>query len=629
MHKLGLIVPDEDQIQVIRYSYRDEILDGSLMIELMPAEVDELQNLAVKMEREGCQAIITRGRSHELISSAVSVPVIKITFTVNDIILAMEKAQNLGQRVSLILGFANCPELEEICSSLKYNCELFRYHEDGEELEAVRRLDGSSVCIGGYYACKEAERLGLPFVKIETGLYTFAKTIADTRQMLDKSAGESSRNRLYSAILHTINEAVVSFDKNGCIALWNSKAEKLLGVSAAECIGRACKDVLPTFYPSYRQFLEQNIGSKKLILSNRGQRFSVQYQRLAEEGKCVPILCTFQTAAEIEAQEKHIRMDLHKKGLVAKFKFDDIVSVDARFGSVLEQAKKMAKTDGSVLIIGESGTGKEVIAQSLHNASRRADAPFVAVNCGAISETLLESELFGYEEGAFTGAKKGGKEGLFETAHGGTIFFDEINSMPTLLQSKLLRALQEKEIMRVGGSNVIPVDVRVIAAASEALYDQLQKGFFRKDLLYRLSTFELFLPPLRERPEDVLPLFRHFLEETGRDVRPLKKNEEKVLLSYEWPGNARELRNAAERFALDPSVENIGCLLHRRTERPLLTPERPDALYASIDLREITRSVERSVIQMLLERGYSKSEVADMLGISRASLYNYINVKNS
>lgn len=630
MHKLGMIVPDEDSVKVIRRAYKDEILNGSLVVELMSSDLNEMRMQAVEMEASGCQAIITRGRSHELLVPAVSIPVMKITFTVNDIIQAIAKAQALGGKVALILSYENCPELEGVLDSLKYPCSLSRYHEDHEELEAVRALDVSSVCIGGYYAGMEANRLGIPFVKIEMGVYTVAEMIADTQQMLNKAAEERERNRLYSTILHTINEAVASFDEAGQIVLWNSKAEKLLGVQAADCVGRLCREGAPVLYPSYRKFLSQGAPVWKFILNSRGQHFSVQYQRLSGGEGRTPVLCTFQTIEEIEAQEKSVRMDLHKSGLVAKTRFGDIVRRDPNFTAVLDRARKIAATDGSVLIIGESGTGKEVVAQSIHNASERADGPFVAVNCGAISESLLESELFGYAEGAFTGAKKGGKEGLFEMAHGGTIFFDEINSMPVLLQSKLLRVLQEKEIMRVGGSSVIPVNVRVIAAANEDLYEQMQEQRFRKDLLYRLSTFELVLPPLRERPEDILPLFRQFLKETGRadGIRPLKKNEERALVEYDWPGNARELRNLAERFSLEPSVEDICALIRRRDSRPkLLEPERPKPLPASIDLKEITRSVEQSVIQMLLDRGYSKSAVADMLGISRASLYHYINVK--
>lgn len=632
MHKIGIIVPDEDSVKIIRRSYKDEILNGSLVVELMSSDLNEMRTQAVEMEHSGCQAIITRGRSHELLVPAVSIPVMKITFTVNDIIQAIAKAQVMGEKVALILSHENCPELEGVLDSLKYPCSLCRYHEDREELEAVRALDVHSVCIGGYYACMEANRLGIAFVKIEIGVYTVAEMIADTQQMLDKAAEERERNHLYSTILHTINEAVASFDENGRIMLWNSKAEKLLGIQAADGVGRPCREGAPVLYPSYRKFLSQGVPGWKFILNSQGQRFSVQYQRLSGGGDRAPVLCTFQTIEEIEAQEKSVRMDLHKSGLVAKTRFEDIVHQDHGFTAVLERAQKIAATDGSVLIIGESGTGKEVVAQSIHNASGRAGGPFVAVNCGAISESLLESELFGYEEGAFTGAKKGGKEGLFEMAHGGTIFFDEINSMPVLLQSKLLRVLQEKEIMRVGGNSVIPVDARVIAAANEDLYEQMQEQKFRKDLLYRLSTFELLLPPLRERPADILPLFRQFLKETGRvgTLRPLKKSEERSLMEYDWPGNARELRNLAERFSLEPSVENIWTLLRRRDSLPkLLEMECPRPLPASIDLKEIIRSVEQSIIQMLLNRGYSKSAVADMLGISRASLYHHIYVNKN
>ena len=632
MYKIGLIVPDENSVKMIRRTYRKEVLDGSIIVELMSPNLDEMRMQAIGMEKAGCQALITRGRSYDIITPAVSMLVLKITFTVNDIIRALSKAESLNKKIALVLSYSNCPELEEIIDGIRYPFALYRYHEDEQELEIVRSLESDVVCIGGYYACKEADSLGLAFVKIETGPSTFSKMIADAQQILDKSAREINNNRLYSAILRTIREGVISFDERGRIMTWNEKAEKYMEISAGESVGKLCEHVVPEFSASYRRFMSQTSPTRELIVRIRGEQFSVRFQRLTEGPDRVPVLCTFQTIEEIADQEKSVRIDLHKKGLVAKFHFDDVIKKDEKFIRVIAQAQKIAGTEGSVLIIGESGTGKEVIAQSIHNASSRAAGPFVAINCGAISESLLESELFGYEEGSFTGARRGGKEGLFEIAHGGTIFLDEINSMPTLMQSKLLRVLQEKEVMRVGGSNVIPVNVRVIAAANEKLYEQIKNQSFRKDLLFRLSTFELVLPPLRERPGDVLALFAQFVKEAGSQgqIRALTKAEEQSLLEYDWPGNARELRNLAERFALDSSVEDVRSLLRRGSDcAPFLEPKIPGVLPASIDLREITRSVEQSVIRMLLERGYSKSDVADMLGISRTSLYHYINAKKS
>ncbi len=236
-------------------------------------------------------------------------------------------------------------------------------------------------------------------------------------------------------------------------------------------------------------------------------------------------------------------------GHLAKYRFADICGNSPRLRRTVELARKMARTDSSVLITGESGTGKELFAHAIHNSSPRAEAPFVAINCAALPDTLLESELFGYEEGAFTGAKKGGKIGLFELANGGCIFLDEVEGMAPSTQLKLLRVIQEREMIRVGGEQVIPIDVRIISASNEDLLSLIQAGKFRRDLYYRLGTLPLDLPPLRQRREDILPLMETFKSALGLDFR-LTEEAKNCLLRYSWPGNIRELHNC---------VEYLGC----------------------------------------------------------------------
>ncbi|TYP51326.1 sigma 54-interacting transcriptional regulator [Thermosediminibacter litoriperuensis] len=242
---------------------------------------------------------------------------------------------------------------------------------------------------------------------------------------------------------------------------------------------------------------------------------------------------------------------MRKDGLTAVYEFEDIVGESRAIKKAKETAKKIASCDSTVLIYGESGTGKELFAQAIHNASRRRDGPFVPVNFAALPSNLLESELFGYEEGAFTGAKKGGKPGLFEKAGGGTIFLDEIGDAPPDFQVRLLRVLQDKRIIRVGGLKVIPVDVRVIAATNKDLWKKVKEGSFRQDLYYRLSVLPLLIPPLRERKEDILILLGFYLKRyTGARITNVydffEEDTLDYLLSYGWPGNVRELVNLVE-----------------------------------------------------------------------------------
>ncbi|MCG0276831.1 MAG: sigma 54-interacting transcriptional regulator [Thermosediminibacteraceae bacterium] len=242
---------------------------------------------------------------------------------------------------------------------------------------------------------------------------------------------------------------------------------------------------------------------------------------------------------------------MRKDGLTAIYEFEDIVGQSRAIKKTIEAAKKIASSDSTVLIYGESGTGKELFAQAIHNASRRRDGPFVPVNFPALPSNLLESELFEYEEGAFTGAKKGGKPGLFEKADGGTIFLDEIGDAPPDFQVKLLRVLQDKRIIRVGGLKAIPVDVRIIAATNKDLWKKVKDGSFRQDLYYRLSVLPVIIPPLRERKEDIFLLLGYYLEKYtgGRITSIYDFLDEKVLeylIAYEWPGNVRELINLVE-----------------------------------------------------------------------------------
>ncbi|HML36483.1 MAG TPA: sigma 54-interacting transcriptional regulator [Bacillota bacterium] len=243
-----------------------------------------------------------------------------------------------------------------------------------------------------------------------------------------------------------------------------------------------------------------------------------------------------------------MRVQLLNKGLLAKYTFDDILGQSSAIKQCKDMACRMAGSDSAILITSESGTGKELFAQGIHNASKRQEYQFVAVNCAALSESLLESELFGYEGGAFTGAKKEGRTGLFELAHNGTLFLDEIGDMPLLLQARLLRTLQEKTVMRIGGESVINVNVRIICATNRDLKKLVNQGLFRKDLYFRISVLPLVIPPLRERTEDIPILVQKFMKEYDSDFL-LTDSAVKAMEQYGWPGNVRELRNYVEYFS--------------------------------------------------------------------------------
>jgi transcriptional regulator with PAS, ATPase and Fis domain len=332
-------------------------------------------------------------------------------------------------------------------------------------------------------------------------------------------------------------------------------------------------------------------------------------------GETVGAVVTFQDVSQIQQMEATVRQRIYATGHVANLTFEDIVGTSALLARTVDMAKDFAMTQSSILILGETGTGKEVFAQSIHNYSNRRAGPFVAVNCAALPSQILESELFGYVGGAFTGASQKGKVGLFELAHGGTIFLDEIAEIDYVTQSKLLRALEEKKVRRVGSDRVLPIDVRVIAATNQRLKELVYKNKFRSDLYYRLNVLQLRLRPLRERKEDIAPLAQSFLRQlsvqTKRTFR-FSASAIKTLLEHTWPGNARELRNVIERIVAVHKEEGIDGEIIRR----MLEEDRRDSLEdagVAADMDEITKA-------LVAARG-KYSETARILGISRTTLW--------
>lgn len=342
------------------------------------------------------------------------------------------------------------------------------------------------------------------------------------------------------------------------------------------------------------------------------------------------LLITIQRALEYSrALTENLEL---KEELVGRYKFENIVAESPAMRNVCEMIKRVAPADTTVLITGESGTGKELVAKAIHSYSRRKDKKFVAVNCAALPEPLLESEMFGHMKGAFTGASVN-KEGLFETANGGTLFLDEISSMPMSIQGKLLRVLQEKEIRRVGGNNDIAVDARVIAATNTSLETMIQKGLFREDLFYRLSVIPIEIKPLRDRQEDILPLVYHVLSKEAGDgeVPKLMPEVKDMLEKYLWPGNVRELENAikhAVTFAqsgritadvLPPRILNqVGAV-----QTPVHVEGDPAlAAYRNKSLKAFLREREKEYLDKVLSISQGdKEKAAKALKISLATLY--------
>ncbi len=402
----------------------------------------------------------------------------------------------------------------------------------------------------------------------------------------------NSLNSSVKILLEVIDGIVISVDQTGLVRNCNDRVEFIFGIKPEEALGKSGIALFPEI--PFREVINGAPPVIEVLKTINEENMVLTVKPIFNSGKHYGAIAVIKRFHDEETRQHKLRTLLMGKGYRAKYRFNDIKGESRAMTQCKNIALRMAASNSSILISGETGTGKEMFAQAIHNASERRPYQFVAVNCGAISESLLESELFGYEEGAFTGARKGGKVGFFELAHKGTLFLDEISEMSATLQKRLLRVLQEREVTRLGGSSVINVDVRVIAATNRDLRALTRTGVFREDLYYRLSVLPLKVPALRERTEDIRILASAFRNELDKKFE-LTEVAWRELERYSWPGNVRELRNYMEYFAnLTHSVIGINELSQivplyssfapdrteniNEQERPVQTenPEQPD-----------------------------------------------------
>lgn len=371
-----------------------------------------------------------------------------------------------------------------------------------------------------------------------------------TEKLSDEIFQSNFLRKTLEEIINSIDDSVLVFSNDEIIKAANQKALDLLKLSNGDILEKGAYEIFDNSFIEKLRGLE--VDEDNFVEFNQAIHY-IRKKRILIENKSFGSLYLFRKADEIQKIEYNYRLKTQRKNLVARYTFKDLKTQNASVLEIIKIAKKLAPSSSTILILGETGTGKEILAQAIHNASPRSKYPFVGVNFAAISESLMESELFGYEEGAFTGAKKGGHMGLFEQAYKGTIFFDEIGDASKMIQNRLLRVLQEKQMMRVGGDSIIALDVRVIAATNKSLLEMVKEGTFREDLYYRLNVLPLYLIPLRKRAEDIPLLIDMFIFEftkkLGREPFRLSKTALKAMLEYDWPGNIRELENVIEYLA--------------------------------------------------------------------------------
>ncbi len=446
----------------------------------------------------------------------------------------------------------------EMASSLHHigvkNLKLIPYEEDKhyEDINIAITPDEEK-CVPDYI--QTIINVGNRHIDISTFL-----KIMNKLNIEDKNVSERLIN--YSDNLISLNAGIkknykeLFVKKEELDMVLNISKEGVLLINNEEIIV-FCNDAFKKIFDIYEDIKDKKLNSvldintiqtfrcetlKDEILDFKGKKISVNKQVVKSLSQNVGVCFNLQEVTYIKQLEQNLSKKLRNKGLVAKYNFDYIKTCSASMKGCINLAQKIASSDLTALIIGESGTGKEVLAQSIHNESPREKQPFVAINCAALPENLLESELFGYEGGAFTGALREGKIGLFEQANNGTIFLDEIGDMPLSLQARILRVLQERQVMRIGSQSVIDINVRIISATNRKLMEMVEQGKFREDLFYRLNVLPINIPTLRERKEDIISIMESFITKKQLEISDEVKN---VLLNYKWPGNVRELQNVA------------------------------------------------------------------------------------
>lgn len=586
-------------------------------------------------------AIIARGYTAQktLTKYSETTPTIRVHISGYDIIRSVyECREKYRPKKIAICGLdESLSEAASVCKILGVEANVYAPVRNQDLPQVLNKAieDGCDALVSGYSANLLAGKMGLNSVVIQTGAAALSQAMNEAIYTVERIRHERVISQMYKTIIYSSDAGLLYVDREGIIRVRNHVARQMNG--NVSIMGKPLKMVISWLEPLFCSVMKNGKVETRLI--------SIPGTKITVSIKCSPVIANNELSGvvfnltdvtQIQELESQIRRKLSERGLKARYTFDQIIHKSKEIDRVIQLAGRYAASDSNVIIIGETGTGKELFAQSIHNASKRKNGPFVAVNCAALPENLLESELFGYVEGAFTGTSKGGKMGLFEQAHGGTLFLDEVGEISMAIQTKLLRVLQERQVRRIGDNKVINVDVRIISATNKSIRKMADVGQFRRDLVYRLDVLRLFLPPLREREADVELLFVNQLQGMAKRNGQLPVKIEAgvfpLLCQYPFFGNIRELRNIAERVF----VLHEGDIINAHDVHEALYPADLDmdpsfAISTGTGLAELTETQEQNSENFLGEEerlrqalkisGGNKGKAAKLLGIDRSTLW--------
>lgn len=463
--------------------------------------------------------------------------------------------------------------------------------------------------------------------------HTLGLVLAAVKSIENQFKVDAAQKKLREAyqymntIMNSISSGIIAIDREGIVNSINHEACKILNLNKEDILNNSVERIIKSWKELFKTLEEEKeFQDEEVNFNIKGtrKRYNMNaYPIFADEGGIVGVVILLKDMQNV------INLVNKYTGMSARYTFEDFIGESFEIKRIKEYAKNVANSPSTILIEGESGTGKEVLAQAIHNYSDRRKFGFVAINCGAISKSLIESELFGYDEGAFTGAKKGGHPGKFELANGGTLFLDEIGEMPLDMQVNLLRVLQEGVVTRVGGNKYIPVNVRIIAATNKDLRKEVARGTFRQDLYYRLSVIPIIVPPLRERKEDIPVLIDHFInikcEKLGKPVPKISNEACIKMLDYAWGGNVRELENFVEKTVnLGGDIEFNFPKKGEESNSLSIPSKNIEFLVNKTEnnIEPLWQVEKKAIISALEEFQGNISKVASVLDIGRNTLYN-------
>lgn len=609
-------------VREVLESYQDDEVEFSVVEGLRTEILEEEKRKTI----ESSDVAIATGANAQIAAAAFHVPIVHYHITEFDYLMAVEKGFKIGSSPAVVTYKQPLSKnMQEYLMMAGRKVENIVY-EDTEELREALSCSDADVIVGATHAVEVGKQLNKETVPIYPSYNCILDAIAEAKKLAGELEKERKKNQYINALLQCSVNGIFLVDSLCRVIDFNHKATELAGVEWEKLKYSYLDQILPRLkmnefvWGSQQESIkivklgDQEVFCNIVRLENRHSQF---------DGAVIIMYYLEELKRQIGQREKEEKQR-KEKGFHAKRSFPDIIGSSPAIRICIEDARVYAGSESNLMVYGETGTGKEIFAQSVHNQSRRKNEAFIAVNCAALPETLLETELFGYDEGAFTGGRKGGKKGLFELANHGTLFLDEVGELSPALQSRLLRVLQEKEIMHVGGERIIPVDVRIIAATNKRL-EEMDEAAFRRDLLYRLNVLMLVIPPLRERETDVIELFNFFYKKKS-DVSigqiELTDDAREILMLYHWPGNIRELQNVCERFCLylKQSARYNDALLKKCMIRAVGEKNLQKNILELYDYKEKGVSVE--VVEAFKRIfSYNREQIAKLLGVSRTTIW--------